>query len=262
MKTLIRKELRLSRKFLLIWMGMDALLCLSAYLEYLALKDTMADLVVLINGFPELLRIMFGCNGDLSTVIGWFGCIYFWIAILNYAYAVYLGITCVSKEIKQHTAEYLFTKPAARKEIVYAKTLSSLLNLLILAVFSSIINYLTGALPLGGLENRLAFLTTMLGMFFTEAVLFSMALLLSGAVTSYPKSVWLGAVMLLTFYGIYIAADIFRISSLYILTPLKYFDVLAVAEHGLSIIFLLISCVLTAGCIFTAANLWSARELV
>ena len=262
MNVLIKKELRLSRRFLLIWLGLVTLTCFFSYFEYLSLKDTMDELVGLIDDFPEVLKIMFGCTGDLSTTMGWFGCIYFWIAILDYSYAVYLGITCVSKEVKQGTAEYLFTRPVARPVMIWAKALSCLVNLFILASVSGLINYLTGALPLGGLESNSILLTTTLGLFLTEAILYSLALLIAAGVSDYHRAVRLGAFMLLTFYGIYVLADLYHIFTLYILTPLKYFDVFEVGEHGLSLSSVLLSLALVLFCITGAEKLWSRREIL
>ena len=60
MKALIKKELRLSRKFLLIWMGIVLLLCCFAYFEFLSMRNTLVDLAVMLNSFPKILMIMFG----------------------------------------------------------------------------------------------------------------------------------------------------------------------------------------------------------
>lgn len=153
MKALIKKELRLSRTLLLIWMGIVLLLCGFAYFEYLSLRETLGELDELINTFPKILTIMFGVGEELTSTLGWYGCIYFWVAILNYSYAIYLGMSCVAKETLHGTAEYLFTKPIQRSKIVAAKTLSGICNLLILTAFSGLCNYFTSILPLGGLEQ-------------------------------------------------------------------------------------------------------------
>ena len=104
MKALIKKELRLSRTLLLIWMGIVLLLCGFAYFEYLSLRETLGELDELINTFPKILTIMFGVGEELTSTLGWYGCIYFWVAILNYSYAIYLGISCVAKETLHGTA--------------------------------------------------------------------------------------------------------------------------------------------------------------
>lgn len=261
MKALVRNELRLSRRHLLVWMGMLLLLCGFSYFEYLSLKDSLDELMSLVVGFPPIIKIMFGVSGDLSTTLGWYGCIYFWAAIFDFAYAVYLGVTCVAKESAQGTAEYLFTKPVTRSRIIAAKAAACGINLLILAAFTGICNYFTSILPLGGLERKGAAVTTTIGLFLTEAVLFALALVVSSLAKSYQGAVRLGAGMLLGFYGIYIAAEYLEIPALCYLTPLKYFDVYTVAEEGFQSPFLWVTLVIAAASAAIAQNAWKGREL-
>ena len=67
--------------------------------------------------------------------------------------------------------------------------------------------------------------------------------------------------MLLGFYGIYIVAEYLEIPALYYLTPLKYFDVYAVAREGINIVFLLLAAVIVAISIAVARKKWAGREM-
>lgn len=261
MKALIKNELRLSKRVLLIWMGFVLILCGFAYFEYLSLQDSLSELTEMIGTFPKILMIMFGASGDLASALGWYGCIYFWVAFLTYSYAVYLGITCVAKEKIQGTSEYLFTKPVSRSQVVAAKGIACVFHLFVLTTFSGLCNYFTAILPLGGLMQRGAALTTTIGMFLTEIVLYACALLVSSLIKSYKNAVRMGAGLLILFYGISIIAEYLEISALYYLTPLKYFDVYAVAENGFQISFLLVTIVIVILCILIAPKCWQDREL-
>lgn len=261
MKAMIKKEMRLSRTLLLIWMGVVLLLCGFAYFEYLSLRETLGELAELINTFPKILTIMFGVGEELTSALGWYGCIYFWVAILNNCYAIYLGVSCVAKETVYGTTEYLFTKPIRRSKIVAAKTLAGVCNLLILTAFSGLCGYVTAILPLGGLEQPGAAVTTTIGMFLTEVVLFAIGLLISSLVKTFKNAARLGAGMLLGFYGLYVIADYWESPALYYLTPLKYFDVYAVARDGFSVLFLLISVVIVLCSVVAAQKYWTNREI-
>lgn len=139
-----------------------------------------------------------------------------------------------------------------------AKAAASTLNLLLLSVFSGFCNFVTAVLPFGGLR---AFPATILGLFLTELVLFSLTLLLAALAKSYRGVVRAGAALLLGFYGLYIAANCLKASALYYFTPLKYFDVYAVAEQGFSVIFLLMSAVVVIASIMIAGRVWISREI-
>ena len=133
--------------------------------------------------------------------------------------------------------------------------------LFILAVFSGLCNYFTSILPLGGLEQKGAAVTTTIGLFLTEVILFALALLISGINQNYKRAIRLGAGLLLGFYGIYIVAEYLEIPALYYLTPLKYFDVYAVAREGINIAFLLLAAVIVAISIAVARKKWAGREM-
>ena len=119
-------------------------------------------------------------------------------------------------------------------------------------------NYFTAIVLFGGLKT---FPTTILGLFLTELVLFSLALLLAALVKSYREAVRAGTVLLLIFYGLYIAADCLKVPALYYFTPLKYFDVYTVATEGFSLFFLLIAAVLILLSITVAKKVWVSREV-
>ena len=98
MKALIQKELRLTRRSLLIWLGFILILGGFTYFEYLSMKDSLAELSEMMNAFPKILMVTFGIGERLDTTLGWYGCIYYWVTILTYSYAVYLGVSCVGRE--------------------------------------------------------------------------------------------------------------------------------------------------------------------
>ena len=261
MKALVKNELCLTRKMLLIWMGIVLILCGFAYFEYLSLKDSLNELTGLISDFPKILKAMFGVSGDLTSALGWYGCIYYWVTMLTNSYAVYLGVSCVAKEHAQGTAEYLFTKPVSRSKIVCAKAAACVCNLFALAVFSGLCNYFTAILPLGGLEQKGAVLTTTTGLFLTELALFAITLLASGLTRTYKGAVRVGAGILLLFYGISITAEYLEAPILYYLTPLKYFDVYTVAMNGISFLFLLLAMIIAIGSVVAAQRVWTLREI-
>lgn len=261
MKTLVKNELRQTRKIFLIWLGIMLLLCGFCYFEFLSLKDSMDEMAQTIDQFPRLLAIMFGVKAQLNTSIGWYSCLYFWTGILAFAYAVSLGISCVAKEGRQGTAAYLFTKPVDRKKIVLSKVAASMINLLFFSVFTGACNYFMIILPAGGLEQKGALAATTVGMFLTQAVLFAVGLLLAAMLKSYKSAVRAGAVFLIACYAVSFIAEYSGIVFLDYFTPLRYYDVYEVSLHGIGMSFLLLTVGIVAVCVTTAIKAWRKREL-
>lgn len=148
----IKNELRQSRSQLMIWLGIMLILAGFCYYEYLSLKDILEEVSQMLNTLPTLFIVMFGIKGNLNTALVWYSVIYFWTSILALVYALNLGISCVEKELRYGTYEYLFTKPVRRAEIVVSKVIASIVDIFIFAVFSGICNYFMIILPMGGLE--------------------------------------------------------------------------------------------------------------
>ena len=261
MKTLIKNELRQTRKQLMIWIGIMLILVGFCYYEYLSLKGTLEEVSQMLNTLPTLLVVMFGVKGDLNTALGWYSVIYFWTSILALVYALNLGISSVEKELKHGTYEYLFTKPVRRAEIVLSKVIASIVNIFIFAVFSGVCNYFMIILPAGGLEQPKAAFTTTAGLFFTQLMLFSTGLFIASIVKKQKSSIQIGTLLLLVFYGISVTAEYTNIRLLDFMSPLRYFDVYEVSLGGIQILHFIIAGLIIALCTAVSVYQWKNREI-
>ncbi|MDY6244761.1 MAG: ABC transporter permease subunit [Lachnospiraceae bacterium] len=261
MKTLIKKELKQSRNMLVIWLALVFMLIGFCFFEYLSLKENMGELEKMMGTFPPIMLLMFGVKADLSTALGWYTCLYFWTAILAFAYAIYLGLSCITKETELHTAEYLFTKPASREKIIIAKVIASVCNFIVFSVFYGIFAYMMIILPVGGLEQKGAEVVTVIGLFLTQLVLFSIALAISSLSRKYKSAVKAGTAFLLLSYGISVVIDYSDIHALDFLSPLRYFDAYDLIVEGFRLAYLLLAIAITAFCVWISVIRWKKREL-
>ncbi len=261
MKTLVKNEFRQTKKTLLIWLGIMLLLCGFCYFELLSLKDSLDEMARTVGQFPRLIMIMFGVKGDLTTALGWYACIYFWEGLLAFAYAISLGLSCVAREKKFGTSEYLFTKPVERKTIVLAKVIVSSVNLLVFSLFSGVCNYFAVILPMGGLEQPGAGIATAFGMFLTQLLFFALGLLFASLFKSYKAAVRVGTVFVLTAYTVAITAEYAGNRFLDYLTPLRYYDVYEVARNGFSLSYIVLTVLIVGVCVVASTKRWKLREL-
>lgn len=262
MNALMKTELRQTRKMLLIWLALTLMLAGFCYFEFLSLKDSLAEMAKLMDTFPRILLVIFGVKADLSTPLGWYGCLYFWITILAFTYAMYLGVTCVAKEEKWNTAEYLFTKPVKRTQIIRAKVSACALNLLIYALFSGLCSFLLIVLPIGGLpQNEDVFFTT-LGMYLTQLIFFSIGLFISAVVKNYRSAVRGGALAMLLAYGCSIVIQYTGADFWDFLSPLCYFDVYGMTMGGFRPSYLVLTVVMICILTWAADKRWNRREFI
>lgn len=261
MKTMIKNELRQSRKQLMLWLGILLILVGFCYYEYLSLKDSLEEVSQMLHTLPTLFTVMFGVKGDLNTALGWYSVIYFWTSIPAVVYALNLGVSCVEKELRHGTYEYLFTKPVRRAEIVVSKIIASMVDILLFAVFSGICNYLMIILPTGGLKQPNAVFTTTAGLFFTQLILFSTGLFIASIVKKQKSAIQIAALLLLVFYGISVTAAYTKIRLLDVMSPLRYFDVYEVALGGMQSLHIMTAGFIIAFCIAVSIYQWKNREI-
>ena len=153
MKALVKNELRQTKGMLAIWLSLELMLIAFAYFEYLSLEGSLEELTHAAALFPDFLKIMFGVGDNIASPIGWYSCIYYWTGLLAFPYAAYLGSSCMTKELKQGTSEYLFTKPVCRRDIVLSKVIAGIFNML---VFSALFHVHTSVGGIG--SDRCSFL--------------------------------------------------------------------------------------------------------
>lgn len=118
-------------------------------------------------------------------------------------------------------------------------------------------SYINGKLVLGAVTE------TIIGMFFAQIVFFSIGLLLAGIIKSHKKALRFGFLYMIFAYVLSILIQFFgNLDFLRVLSPLSYFGGLSVVNHGLEILFLIISVVIAAGLFYGSIKAYKSKDLV
>jgi ABC-2 type transport system permease protein len=262
-KTIFLKELKLTRKMLIIWLALVMLLAGFAAIEFAVLKNTMEQLAELTSSFPKIVLVMFGLNGvDISTSAGMYQCMVFWTNLLAFFFAGFLGVYAVAREEKYGTSEFLFSKPYKRSSIVWAKIWAAITNLAIFAFGVGILSFFGIILSLGDMSIVSLLITTTFGMFITQIVLFSVGLLISGLAKNYKIGGLLTMLTVVVFYVIHFALDyVGTMNHLIFLTPIRYFEVVGITQNGLNLWYIALSITIIAGGCLSASRIFANKDL-
>lgn len=257
MKAIYLKELKLTRKMLMIWLVLIVILTGFAAIEFVMLKDAMAEIAALADSFPKIVLILFGMNGaKVDTALGAYQCMVFWTNLLAFFFAGFLGVFAVAREEKFGTSEFLFSKPYKRSSVIWAKIGAAVTNLAIFSLTVGIMSYLCIILPLGDMSIVGTHIITTVGIFITQIVLFAIGLLISSFAKNYKAASLFTMFTVVTFYVISFALDYAgTMNFLNFLTPVRYFEVVSVSENGLSSFYILLSLVI----ILTSCSMASRR---
>ncbi|MDR2581389.1 MAG: ABC transporter permease [Fibromonadaceae bacterium] len=261
MKTIFFKELKLTRKMLIIWLALITLLTGFAAIEFVVLKDTMEQLAQLADTFPKIVLVMFGLNGaDLTTTAGLYQCVVFWTNLLAFFFAGFLGVFAVAREEKFGTSEFLFSKPYKRSSIVWVKIWAAITNLAIFAFGVGILSFLGIILSLGDMSIVGLHIATTTGMFITQVILFSIGLFIS-SFANYKIASLLTMLAVVVFYVINFALDYAGTMNLNFLTPIRYFELTGIVQKGLNLWYVALSLAIITACFFAASERYAKKDL-
>ena len=239
------REMRANRKSLAIWCIGAVFLIASGIGKYAGLSTTGQSLNNLLEQMPKSLQAIMGIGTlDLSTVMGYYGILFFYLVLMATIHATMLGADIISKEERDKTAEFLFVKPASRNKIVTSKLFAALANILLfnlVTMGSSIFmvqRYSKGVEVIGDIMILMA------GMFILQLLFLLIGTALA-AVSKNPKTATsLSTGILLVTFILSIAIDMnSRIEKLKYLTPFKYYDAKDLMSEGFNPIYITISIV-------------------
>lgn len=146
-------ELRATYKGLLAWVAGVLFFQLSGYSKFQGFKSA-ADsntLNSITNVFPKPLAVLFGMNDlNIADLVGYFGILYVFFALIAAIHAGLMGSNIISKEERDKTTEFLFTKPVGRSKILTAKLLAGLFNVVVLFAVISVSSVIGVGVTNGG----------------------------------------------------------------------------------------------------------------
>ncbi|MCL2335976.1 MAG: ABC transporter permease [Firmicutes bacterium] len=266
MISILTNELRRTRFGLLIWSALAGLIIFFGVLEYPALRGIMSSagpgaLEQALAGIPATGQLLFGVyRVDFSQPMGYYIVMYYWTGLIVFVHAMYTGASIISKESRDRTAEFIFTKPVKRSGIVRAKTLAGLISILAVGVTVILLSAL-GMLPVTrdpGFYRQITVIGA--GMLLTQGVLLALGLLCGAVFRTYRLAVSAAMLLLGLSYGLLFAAQYY--ASLYFLSPLAYFEISRTAANGLDSRYVLLAVAVIALCLFITLRLYRRKALV
>lgn len=263
MKTIWIKEFKRTRTGLIIWSAVVALVTFFGVSEYPVIGQYMDRVEDALQLIPRLGQLICGVyNVDLATPIGYFAVMYYWSGLIVFTHAIYTGASMISKESRDNTVEYIFTKPYTRDEIVLAKITAGTMNILSVGIITVAMSLLA-MLPIT--DEPAVFGQVFLagvGMLFTQCVLMSIGFICGAVFKSYRSGVICAAGALLASYCMMFFTQNVDRPALNFLSPLTFFAISEVVNTGINVFYTLLSIAVTGLCLFLTVKIYSAKELL
>ncbi|MGG6314463.1 ABC transporter permease subunit [Paenibacillus macerans] len=227
-------ELKSMRKSALVWTC--AMIALAAI--YLSIYPSMAsdavDFKKLLGSYPEAVREMLGIDLDtITSILGLYSMIFSFIVLCGAIQAMNLGVSILTKESRERTADFLLVKPVSRASIVTAKLVAAFSIIVATdVVFYAVTSIIAGGVKTEDFSQKLFFMIN-LSLFFIQLIFLAIGMAASVFFAKLKNvlPLSLGVVFGLYMIGALVASGKEDRAARYI-SPFKYFDNTFIMAHA------------------------------
>ncbi len=217
-------ELKAYRKSTIIWSLSMYSLAIMYILIFKGLGEDIEAFRVFISNMPDIAKKLLNIYLDsISTLEGFYSIVLPFVVLCGAIQAMNLGISIVSKEVRDKTADFLMTKPVSRELVLTSKILAAFSFLLgTNIIYLTLTIFSTSAIAVD--YNMKLFLMISLTLLFVQLIFMVLGIIIS-VMAGKIKSVI--SISLSTVFGFYIVGSLGSIigedKARYI-SPFRYFD--------------------------------------
>ena len=173
-------ELKALRKSTIIWTCSIIALALLYFSVYTGIVKDAEAFKSLLGGYPASIRAMLGISLDsITTILGFYSMIFSFVAICGAVQAMNYGLSVLSKESRERTADFLLVKPVSRSAIVTAKLLAVLTMLILTNVFYYAgVSVIANAVKTSDYDVKLFFMVS-ITLLFIQLIFFALGFVIS-----------------------------------------------------------------------------------
>jgi len=171
-------ELKSTWKSTMIWSSVLGIwiILLSSLFPSFSVNATIITKV--LEGYPEAVRNVLGLRPDsFKDFIGYYTFAFQGIVELGAVQAMILGATIIFKEVRGKTADFLFSKPITRQQIMTSKLLAASVSLAITNVIYLVVALVSALLVAPEPINMKIFLMLSMTLLFVQLIFISFGIL-------------------------------------------------------------------------------------
>lgn len=227
-------ELKSQCKSVLIWTCTLVVLAALYLSVYPGVEKDAESFKSLLGNYPPTVRAMLGINLDtITSVLGFYSMVFSFIILCGAIQAMNLGMSVLSKETRECTADFLLVKPVSRSAIVTAKLLAAFTAIVATnAIFYILTFLITNAVKTADFSSKLFFMIN-LTLFFLQLIFLAIGV---AASVFFKKLKSVLPVSLGTVFGLYMIGALIATgkdsNATRYFSPFRYFDVDYIIQHA------------------------------
>lgn len=221
-------------------------------------------MLAILDSMPKGMIDAFSMRSfNLTTLIGFYGLMFIFFALMGAMAAAMWGSDIISKEERNKTVEFSLVLPVSRSRVITFKALAALVNCIVyvLVTWGISLVVMKQFNPDQAFKNFLAL--EMQAMFVIELIFLAVGLLLGCAMKQYKRSGSTAVAIILVAYFMSIFSGLQeKLNFLKYFTPFKYFDASNLLRDGkMDGLFLLMSAGIIVVCLVAAYFTYNKRDL-
>ena len=229
---IFKHELRIYFKSTLIWIISLVVLVILFSGIYPVMKDGSEVMAQVISKFPEGFQKALGINiVDFSEPLGFYSFIFMYIILTGSLQAMNLGLSILSNELRDKTADFLLAKPIKRIKIVNAKFLAAILILLITNIFFAIASQISLNLMAGYSYSNKALIYILFSLFLIQIFFLTLGMLISVFLDKIKTIVPISMGVVFGFFILNMLNQSLEGEPLTAFTPFAYFSASSIYEN-------------------------------
>jgi hypothetical protein len=185
-----------------------------------------------LNNMPDVVKKLLSIYVDsISTLEGFYSFIFVYIVLCGAVQAMNLGLSIISKEIRDKTADFLLTKPVSRKSILTNKILAAITSLLITNIVYLIIT-ICAAFIVSSNFNMKIFLMISVTLFFVQLMFVALGIIVAVLMGKIRNVISVSLSIVFGFFMVSMLGSVIGDKAVRYVSPFKYFDLEYIVKNG------------------------------
>lgn len=256
-------ELKVYRKSTIIWTLSLLAVVMIFFSIFPSFSKDIEQIRVLMEGFPEAIRIGIGISlDDFDNILGYYSFPFSFLLLIGAIQAMNLGISIVAKEVHEKTADFLLTRPISRSQILSYKILAALTSLGISNLIYIVVASISASLVKNDNYSYLIFFMISISLFFVQVIFMSLGLIISVILAKIKSVLALSLGTVFAFYFISFLSSTANDNIIRYITPFNYFDPAYIIENtAYEPAFIIITIIFISASITASYRIYSKKDI-
>ncbi len=256
-------ELKAYRKSTIVWTISLVVMAMIYFSLFPAFSKDVDQIKGLLEGFPEVIRNGMGISLDsFGSILGYYSFPISFVILIGAIQAMNFGVSILSKEVREKTADFLLTKPVTRAQVLTSKILAVVASLVITNVVYIVVANIVASIVKNDDYSFKIFFMISITLLFVQLIFMSLGFIISVMLPKIKSvlPISLGTVFL--FYFISFLSTKSNEAVIKYITPFKYFDpAYIVANSAYEMRYIIISLVFIIVSIIASYVIYSKKDI-